>query len=782
MRSAMTKSGLLGVASAAGILSAAAGAAAQAPWTLVVIPDTQFYSDNAARFPQFTDQTSWIVASLARMNIAFVSHIGDIVQNGANGGNNVEWNRADQAMDLLDGVVPYAACIGNHDYNTVSSKGSGSSSYGAFFGPARYAGYPWYGGASANGQNHFQRFTAGGREYLHLALEWQPNAAAYAWAQGVLDANPGLPTIVSTHEHIIDANTAGTGAGRSAAGTLTWNSLVRNNPRIFLVVNGHFHQGNNGFDGEHYLDSRNDSGTQVFEMLGDYQDWTNGGSGYLRVLGFDERNNLIRVRTFSPTLDRFEIDANSTITFAMDFDARFGPARGTPALQTLFFQQGVNGYASMIDTEVAGARPAVDQSVNIGVTVDGNDGGLFTNGLVRFDDVFGGAPGQVAPGSDIILAKLRIEVINPGSGFSLHTMLAPWAESATWNSLVNGVSADGIEALAAAETFAGGNNGNANVPSGFLEMDVTASLRAAFNGAAFNGWAMIPFALGSNGVDFNTSEFATVALRPSLTIITPSEPVSVMTFREGLNGYAGTRDVELRQVDPAVADGGAASMTIDADEPNGSGNDTQVLIRFEDLFGPGAGRIPSNADVTSAMLVLNVADEGSGMTLHRVLADWDEASTWNSTVGGISADDVEAQIWADARGGVDSASASLRAGAAYFDVTESVQAFIGGEVNRGWVLRPFASANNGIDVASSENVLEASRPTLIVRYIAPPAPPTCLGDADGDLDRDFSDITSVLANFGQNGNPFIPGDANGDGSVDFSDITSVLANFGLACN
>lgn len=61
------------------------------------------------------------------------------------------------------------------------------------------------------------------------------------------------------------------------------------------------------------------------------------------------------------------------------------------------------------------------------------------------------------------------------------------------------------------------------------------------------------------------------------------------------------------------------------------------------------------------------------------------------------------------------------------------------------------------------------------------APPPCLGDADGDGDHDFGDITSVLTNFGMTGEPFAEGDADGGGDVSFGDITAVLTAFGLPC-
>ena len=57
------------------------------------------------------------------------------------------------------------------------------------------------------------------------------------------------------------------------------------------------------------------------------------------------------------------------------------------------------------------------------------------------------------------------------------------------------------------------------------------------------------------------------------------------------------------------------------------------------------------------------------------------------------------------------------------------------------------------------------------------------GDADGDEDVDFDDITATIANWAAvyGSYPFTgPGDSNGDGIVDFNDITASLASFG-AC-
>jgi hypothetical protein len=59
-----------------------------------------------------------------------------------------------------------------------------------------------------------------------------------------------------------------------------------------------------------------------------------------------------------------------------------------------------------------------------------------------------------------------------------------------------------------------------------------------------------------------------------------------------------------------------------------------------------------------------------------------------------------------------------------------------------------------------------------------------LGECPGDTNRDylvnFTDLNSVLADFGlTGGNP--AGDVNGDGIVNFSDLNEVLAGFGVDC-
>ena len=49
---------------------------------------------------------------------------------------------------------------------------------------------------------------------------------------------------------------------------------------------------------------KTDDGTQVHQMLCDYQQAPNGGSGYLRLMQFLPDGVTVRVEDYSPTLDR----------------------------------------------------------------------------------------------------------------------------------------------------------------------------------------------------------------------------------------------------------------------------------------------------------------------------------------------------------------------------------------------------------------------------------------------------------------------------------------------
>ncbi|MGE4285084.1 MAG: metallophosphoesterase [Phycisphaerae bacterium] len=300
---------------------------------IAVLPDTQHYSRN---YPEtFAAQTQWVADNKEAENIAFLTQLGDIVNNGGSDPN--QWVNADAAIDILDGVLPYSVTLGNHDLHTPHERYDGAAEYLYFFGPQRYENYNWYGGSDRKGWCHYQIFTAGEKEWLHLNLPVFPDDEELKWAQDVLDEYPTMPAIYSTHAYLSDMedpnepflplysglsyNQVGCNSGLGQ-----WQKFVANNDQIFLVLNGH-HSGDEtemtGDDGEAVLVSQNVYGKDVVQLCQDYQALDNGGNGYMRLIELDLVNGKINVKTYSPTLNAYMTDESSEFSIDLDFAARF---------------------------------------------------------------------------------------------------------------------------------------------------------------------------------------------------------------------------------------------------------------------------------------------------------------------------------------------------------------------------------------------------------------------------------------------------------------------------
>ena len=85
------------------------------------------------------------------------------------------------------------------------------------------------------------------------------------------------------------------------------------------------------------------------------------------------------------------------------------------------------------------------------------------------------------------------------------------------------------------------------------------------------------------------------------------------SFQQGTNGYAGSfeRFISSDAEDHAL---GAEAASIYVDGYNSSSPDTQALIRFDDLFGTGAGQIPSGATILDAHLTITTSLAGNAHT------------------------------------------------------------------------------------------------------------------------------------------------------------------------
>lgn len=293
-------------------------------FTIALLPDTQKYAERADLFPLFTAQTRFLADRVDAEHLVFVSGLGDIVEHGD---NLDEWARADQAISLLDGKVPYGAVVGNHDYQDQWDHPElGSPNFLAHFPARRYQGQPWWLGPSPDGLGGAQRFDtpAGPLLYLHLPVDAVPPTVA--WARSVLADHPGVPALVSTHAYLREdgrlpvpyLTSLTPGAWQGISANELFSTLVAPNPQIVIVTCGHV-------SAENYQASANLAGQPVHELLQDYQNREQGGEGFLRLLRFYPAPRAeVRVITYSPGLRTFEVDADSLFAFPLDLAARRG--------------------------------------------------------------------------------------------------------------------------------------------------------------------------------------------------------------------------------------------------------------------------------------------------------------------------------------------------------------------------------------------------------------------------------------------------------------------------
>lgn len=274
------------------------------PFTIIALPDTQFYSKD---FPDiFTSQTEWIRDVKDELDVFLVIHEGDIIDN-----NTIpEWENARRSISILDGVVPCCLNTGNHDQPGWGRERHLTHFYD-YFPRTDFENKAWFGGTWKDGiENAYWKFQRDGIPYMVLCLEFGPRDEVIAWANEVLDQHPDHRAILSTHCYMYSDDTrVGKGdswnprdyEGADNDGEELWEKLVRHHGNVFMVLSGHILN-----DGRGRLTSLNEAGKPVHQMLANYQMLAEGGQGWLRIIRIHPDGNRIEVKTYSPWLDKYD--------------------------------------------------------------------------------------------------------------------------------------------------------------------------------------------------------------------------------------------------------------------------------------------------------------------------------------------------------------------------------------------------------------------------------------------------------------------------------------------
>ncbi|MBS0208650.1 MAG: metallophosphoesterase [Planctomycetes bacterium] len=300
-------------------------------FTVAVLPDTQHYSE---KYPeQFHAQTEWIVANRQRRNIACVLHLGDVTNHNT----APEWEVAASAMSKLDGAVPYFMTLGNHDYGEQGKCDQRSTQFQQYFPADKLRAQRGFGGiydrAAERLDNSYYLFSAGGRDFLVLSLEFGPRGDVIRWANEVAARHRDRQAILITHAYMYYDETRYDWVQRGkdqkwnphsyplAAhstdindGEELWQKLVGKQENFILTLNGHVLN-----DGLGRTVTPTAAGRNVHQCLVNFQMKPNGGDGWLRLLEFRPDGTTVEVYDYSPT--RGERNESSQNRFTMNIAA-----------------------------------------------------------------------------------------------------------------------------------------------------------------------------------------------------------------------------------------------------------------------------------------------------------------------------------------------------------------------------------------------------------------------------------------------------------------------------
>jgi 3',5'-cyclic AMP phosphodiesterase CpdA len=281
-------------------------------FTIVALPDTQNYS---AKYPEtFLAQTEWILKQQKARNIACVLHLGDITNNNTVG----QWENAVKAMKVLKGKVPCFMAPGNHDYGPNGNGSVRTSMFSQYFPAASMKTDAGFGGfydrEPDRVENSYHLFSAAGRKFLVLCLEFGPRKDVVRWANEVVGKHPDREAILVTHAFIYDNDTRYDfkkygakhtwnphtyGIAKASGDDVTdgeelWQQLITKHRNFIFTINGHVLH-----DGLGRVTTADPAGREVSQMLVNFQMRPRGGDGWLRLLEL-RRDGSMHACDYSP--------------------------------------------------------------------------------------------------------------------------------------------------------------------------------------------------------------------------------------------------------------------------------------------------------------------------------------------------------------------------------------------------------------------------------------------------------------------------------------------------
>jgi hypothetical protein len=322
---------------------------ARADFTIAALPDTQFYSDEGGSADglslnaMYTTQTDWIQANCTSSNIVYVASLGDMSNSGDTTSATTgltslqQWRNVTNAMYRLESPIsiPYGPCVGNHDQTPNGSPTGTTTGFNTYFGFSHFNGRAYYGGryGTSNNDNHYDLFSAEGKNYIAVYLEYDANNAvpgALTWADNLLTTYNSRKAIIVSH-YITDS---GAPAAFGAQGQRIYD-MAKTHTNVFLMLCGHVT--GKGRRQDVY------NGSTITTIMADYQGYTEGGAGYLRTYRISTTNNTISSKAYSPYHGTTLTDGNNQFVLPLRVPTLSGRAFVNDERMTCFGINATNG-------------------------------------------------------------------------------------------------------------------------------------------------------------------------------------------------------------------------------------------------------------------------------------------------------------------------------------------------------------------------------------------------------------------------------------------------------
>ncbi|MBK7864376.1 MAG: metallophosphoesterase [Archangiaceae bacterium] len=294
---------------------------------LVVMPDTQREVNSAAKAPRFANRMQWVKDNRAALDIRFVMQVGDL--NDWDTADHIMYERTSAGLAILDDAgVPYALVPGNHDTNAVGIGGSACTPTGTPSCPTvplalritdtfnhyyPVSRFPRLGGTYEPSKidNAWHTFSAGGYDFLVLALELWPRTAVVSWAKTVVASHPHHNVIYITHSHLnsssaIEQTNGGYGANSPQ---YVFDNLLKLYPNVLFTMSGHV--GTHGYKVDTGV-----NGNKIYNFLQCYHDEVTNPS---RLLEIDTASGTVTSKVYGPFDNSTKSDGSSFTVTGVQF-------------------------------------------------------------------------------------------------------------------------------------------------------------------------------------------------------------------------------------------------------------------------------------------------------------------------------------------------------------------------------------------------------------------------------------------------------------------------------